>query len=449
MVNQITLTGMILTAAPIGEYDRRVVILTRERGKISAFARGARRPNSALMGVTSPFSFGEFTVYEGRTSYTLVSASISNYFQELRTDVEGAYYGFYFMDLAGYYAREANDETEMLKLLYQTLRALTNVHIPNELIRCIYELKTITVNGEGPQVMECIMCGDREREKVFSIRRGGVICTQCAGHISDGIRLLPSTLYTLQYIVCSPVEKLYTFVVKEDVLKEAVNLIQSLDPRPGQSIQTGEPEYVIPDVLVRKHNGHWTVELNSDSIPRLQINQHYASMCNNARNDGDSQFIRSNLQDAKWLIKSLESRNDTLLRVSRCIVEQQQAFFEQGEEYMKPMVLADIAQAVEMHESTISRVTTQKYLHSPRGIFELKYLFSSHVNTEGGGEASSTAIRALVKKLIAAENPAKPLSDSKLTSLLSEQGIMVARRTVAKYRESLSIPPSNQRKQLV
>ncbi|HAW3371612.1 RNA polymerase factor sigma-54 [Escherichia coli] len=237
--------------------------------------------------------------------------------------------------------------------------------------------------------------------------------------------------------------------LKEDVLKEAVNLIQSLDPRPGQSIQTGEPEYVIPDVLVRKHNGHWTVELNSDSIPRLQINQHYASMCNNARNDGDSQFIRSNLQDAKWLIKSLESRKDTLLRVSRCIVEQQQAFFEQGEEYMKPMVLADIAQAVEMHESTISRVTTQKYLHSPRGIFELKYFFSSHVNTEGGGEASSTAIRALVKKLIAAENPAKPLSDSKLTSLLSEQGIMVARRTVAKYRESLSIPPSNQRKQLV
>ena len=237
--------------------------------------------------------------------------------------------------------------------------------------------------------------------------------------------------------------------LKEDVLKEAVNLIQSLDPRPGQSIQTGEPEYVIPDVLVRKHNGHWTVELNSDSIPRLQINQHYASMCNNARNDGDSQFIRSNLQDAKWLIKSLESRNDTLLRVSRCIVEQQQAFFEQGEEYMKPMLLADIAQAVEMHESTISRVTTQKYLHSPRGIFELKYFFSSHVNTEGGGEASSTAIRALVKKLIAAENPAKPLSDSKLTSLLSEQGIMVARRTVAKYRESLSIPPSNQRKQLV
>lgn len=237
--------------------------------------------------------------------------------------------------------------------------------------------------------------------------------------------------------------------LKEDVLKEAVNFIQSLDPRPGQSIQTGEPEYVIPDVLVRKHQGNWVVELNNDSIPRLQINQQYAAMGSASRNDSDSQFIRSNLQEARWLIKSLESRNDTLLRVSRCIVEQQQAFFEHGEEHMKPMVLADIAQAVEMHESTISRVTTQKYLHSPRGIFELKYFFSSHVNTEGGGEASSTAIRALVKKLIAAENPAKPLSDSKLTSMLSDQGIMVARRTVAKYRESLSIPPSNQRKQLV
>lgn len=237
--------------------------------------------------------------------------------------------------------------------------------------------------------------------------------------------------------------------LKEDVLKNAMQLIQTLDPRPGQSINTSEPEYVIPDVLVRKVGNRWTVELNSDSVPRLKINQHYASLGGSTRNDSDNQFIRSNLQEAKWLIKSLESRNETLLKVTRCIVEQQQAFFEQGEEFMRPMVLADIATAVDMHESTISRVTTQKYLHSPRGIFELKYFFSSHVSTEGGGEASSTAIRALVKKLISAENPAKPLSDSKLTALLSSQGIMVARRTVAKYRESLSIPPSNQRKQLV
>ncbi|MCL6396704.1 RNA polymerase factor sigma-54 [Pectobacterium versatile] len=237
--------------------------------------------------------------------------------------------------------------------------------------------------------------------------------------------------------------------LKEEVLKEALALIQSLDPRPGQSINTGESEYVIPDVLIRKVQGVWVVELNTDSVPRLQINQQYAALGNSARNDSDGQFIRSNLQEARWLIKSLESRNDTLLKVTRSIVEQQQDFFEQGEEFMKPMVLADIAQAVDMHESTISRVTTQKFLHSPRGIFELKYFFSSHVNTDSGGEASSTAIRALVKKLIAAENPVKPLSDSKLTALLSDQGIIVARRTVAKYRESLSIPPSNQRKQLI
>ncbi len=236
---------------------------------------------------------------------------------------------------------------------------------------------------------------------------------------------------------------------KEDSLKIAIDLIQSLNPKPGQSINTGESEYVIPDILVRKIADRWQVELNTDSIPRLSINQQYASLIKDSRNESDSQYLRNNLQDAKWLIKSLESRNETLLKVAICIVEQQQEFFESGEEHMKPMVLADIAYQVDMHESTISRVTTQKYLHSPKGIFELKYFFSSHVSTDVGGEASSTAIRALVKKLVAAEDPAKPLSDSKLASILAEQGIQVARRTVAKYRESLSIPPSNQRKQLV
>lgn len=237
--------------------------------------------------------------------------------------------------------------------------------------------------------------------------------------------------------------------LKEDALKTAIDLILTLNPKPGQSINTGESEYVIPDVLVKKIAGHWQVELNTDSIPKLSINNHYASMANSSASDDDTQYIRSHLQDAKWLIKSLESRHETLLKVATCIVELQQEFFELGEEYMKPMILADIAYQVDMHESTISRVTTQKFLHSPRGIFELKYFFSSHVSTDTGGEASSTAIRALVKKLVAAENPAKPLSDSKLTSMLEEQGIQVARRTVAKYRESLSIPPSNQRKQLV
>ncbi|WP_340618273.1 RNA polymerase factor sigma-54 [Xenorhabdus entomophaga] len=237
--------------------------------------------------------------------------------------------------------------------------------------------------------------------------------------------------------------------LKEITLKGAIDIIQSLEPKPGLAVNTGEPEYVIPDVLVQKENESWQVRLNTDSIPRLRINQHYAALGQQAHNESDSLFIRNNLQEAKWLIKSLESRNETLLKVSSCIVERQQEFFEYGEEHMKPLVLADIAYQVDMHESTISRVTTQKYLYSPRGIFELKYFFSSHVNTDSGGEASSTAIRALVKKLVAAENPAKPLSDSKLTSILAEQGIQVARRTVAKYRESLSIPPSNQRKKLV
>lgn len=221
-MNQISVTGMVLAATPIGEYDRRIVILTKERGKISAFARGARKPNSALVGVTGPFSFGEFTVYEGRTSYTLMSASISNYFQELRLDVEGAYYGFYFLDIAGYYAREANDETELLKLLYQTCRALVNPHIPNRLIRRIYELRAVTVNGEGPQVFECVCCRGNVKEMLFSVKRGGLVCSRCieTGRASDARSLHPSTLYTLQYIISSSIEKLYTFVVKEEVMKE-------------------------------------------------------------------------------------------------------------------------------------------------------------------------------------------------------------------------------------
>ena len=227
--------------------------------------------------------------------------------------------------------------------------------------------------------------------------------------------------------------------LKENELKEALDLIQQLDPRPGNSVIQSESQYVIPEV----------VELNPDAMPRIRINETYASMARHARNSSDSQFIRSHLQEAKWFIKSLESRNDTLLKVANCIVQQQQDFFEYGEEAMKPMVLNDVAEAVEMHESTISRVTTQKFMHTPRGIFELKYFFSSHVNTDNGGECSSTAIRALIKKLVAAENPAKPLSDSKIADLLTEQGIMVARRTIAKYRESLSIPPSSQRKRLL
>jgi RNA polymerase sigma-54 factor len=235
--------------------------------------------------------------------------------------------------------------------------------------------------------------------------------------------------------------------LKEDQLREILQLIQQLDPRPGNSIMPEDTEYVIPDVMVFKDAGKWIVSINPDSVPKLKVNQQYAAL--GKGNSSDSQFIKSNLQEAKWLIKSLESRNETLLKVARCIVEHQQDFFEYGEEAMKPMVLNDIALDVDMHESTISRVTTQKFMHTPTGIFELKYFFSSHVSTDNGGECSSTAIRALIKKLIAAENNLKPLSDSKIAALLADQGIQVARRTIAKYRESLGIAPSSQRKRLL
>ncbi len=237
--------------------------------------------------------------------------------------------------------------------------------------------------------------------------------------------------------------------LKESELKAIMDVIHKLEPRPGNLIVTNEAEYVIPDVFVAKHQGKWQVQINNDSVPKLKVNQTYAALSKTASNQADSQFIRTHLQDAKWLIKSLESRNDTLLRVASCIVEHQHDFFEFGEEAMKPMVLNDIALAVDMHESTISRVTTQKYMHTPRGIFELKYFFSSHVSTDNGGECSSTAIRALVKKMVADENASKPLSDSKIANFLAEQGIQVARRTIAKYRESLGIAPSNQRKRLL
>jgi RNA polymerase sigma-54 factor len=237
--------------------------------------------------------------------------------------------------------------------------------------------------------------------------------------------------------------------LKEEQLREVMRLLQSLNPRPGSAISTREAEYIIPDVNVYKKNGVWTVELNNDALPALSVNETYASFGKTSKNPNDSQYIKSHLQEAKWFIKSLESRNETLLKVSHCIVSKQREFFEKGPEKMIPMVLNDVAEMVDMHESTISRVTTQKYMHTPRGIFELKYFFSSHVATESGENCSSTAIRALIKKLVAVEPVSKPLSDSKIAQLLAEQGIQVARRTIAKYRESLHIPPSNQRKSLI
>ncbi|RUO33448.1 RNA polymerase factor sigma-54 [Aliidiomarina sanyensis] len=237
--------------------------------------------------------------------------------------------------------------------------------------------------------------------------------------------------------------------LKEETLREVLKLLQDLDPRPGDGFGTSESDYVIPDVLVRKHKDQWRVELNPHALPKVRVNQGYADLVHNGCSQQDGQYIKQQLQDARWLIKSIESRNETLLKVAHCIVHRQQGFFEHGPEAMKPMILSDVAESIEMHESTISRVTTQKFMHTPQGVYELKYFFSSHVGTDDGGECSSTAIRAFIKKLVAEENAAKPLSDSKLANLLAEQGIQVARRTIAKYRESLGIPSSSQRKTLL
>ncbi|GMR16528.1 MAG: RNA polymerase factor sigma-54 [Gammaproteobacteria bacterium] len=236
--------------------------------------------------------------------------------------------------------------------------------------------------------------------------------------------------------------------ISEDDLKDVIQLIQSMNPRPGGQVTANKAEYIIPDVTVKKVNNTWKVELNTDAAPKLRINATYASMIKDVKNSDDNSSMKNHLQEARWFIKSLLSRNETLLKVAHCIVERQKEFLEHGEEAMKALVLHDIAEAVDMHESTISRVTTKKYMHTPRGIFELKYFFSSHVSTASGGECSATAIRALIKKLIAAEMPKKPLSDNKIAIILEDQGINVARRTVAKYRESLAIPPSNERKRL-
>ncbi len=236
--------------------------------------------------------------------------------------------------------------------------------------------------------------------------------------------------------------------LSRDELQQVVSLIQQLNPRPGATISASHSEYIVPDVMVKKDKGKWKVELNTDSLPKVSINQHYARMAQNGARGDDTTYLKNQMKEARWFIKSLQSRHETLLKVASCIVEHQRGFLEYGEEAMKPLVLHDIAEAVEMHESTISRVTTRKYMRTPRGVFELKYFFSSHVSTASGGECSATAIRALIKKLVAAENVTKPLSDSKIASLLEDQGINVARRTIAKYREAMMIPPSNERKRL-
>ncbi|WP_336011966.1 RNA polymerase factor sigma-54 [Acinetobacter calcoaceticus] len=235
----------------------------------------------------------------------------------------------------------------------------------------------------------------------------------------------------------------------KDQLKFAINLLKTLKPYPGMDFDKQESDYQIPDVVVSKKDLHWQVQLNPDILPKLRINTFYSSMIRRADQSEDNLYLRNQMLEAKNFIKSIDERHKTLLKVASCIVEHQKSFLEIGAEAMKPLVLRDVAEEVELHESTVSRVTTNKYMLTPRGLFELKYFFSSHVGTTSGGEASSTAIRAMIKKLVASENPRKPLSDNVIATLLKDEGIEVARRTVAKYRESLHIPSSSERKVLI
>jgi RNA polymerase sigma-54 factor len=229
----------------------------------------------------------------------------------------------------------------------------------------------------------------------------------------------------------------------DDSLEMALALVRSCHPRPGSGVGSGHAEYVIPDVFVRRAEQGWLVEVNPATVPRVRVNQGYASLIARSADYG---LLRAQLQEARWLLRSLEIRSETLIKVARCIVQRQSSFFERGEEAMVPLILKDVAAEVEMHESTISRVTTAKYMHTPRGVFEFRFFFSSHVDAADGTGTSSTAIRAKIRKLIAQENPECPMSDSKLAEILSGEGIPVARRTVAKYREGMQIAPSNERK---
>ncbi len=236
----------------------------------------------------------------------------------------------------------------------------------------------------------------------------------------------------------------------DEELGFVMTLIRSLDPRPGSQFSNERIDYIAPDVTIyRDANNIWRARLIGDSTPRLRVNATYEKLAqSSSASSADRDTMRNHLQEARWFIKSLESRNDTLFKVANCIVERQQQFFEEGEVAMKPMVLRDVAEAVEMHESTISRVTTRKYMHTPFGVLEFKYFFSSHVGTSDGGECSATAIQSMIKTLVANEPPRKPLSDAKIAAHLEEKGINVARRTVAKYREALNIASSSERKRV-
>jgi RNA polymerase sigma-54 factor len=300
----------------------------------------------------------------------------------------------------------------------------------DEIERTLIKLQTLDPVGIGARNLgECIQIQIRQLDK-------GEPGRELAFEIAEsGLELVAEKQYAMLR---------RRLGVSEEDLEIALALVRACHPRPGSAIQPSSSEYIVPDVYVRKQDGQWVIEINHSMAPKLRVNQTYAELL---RGNGQHANLRNQLQEARWLVRSLDIRHETMQKVAMCIVNRQIEFLEKGEEAMKPMILRDVAEAVNMHESTISRVTSNKYMHTPRGVFELRYFFSSQLGATDGSEQSSTAIRAKIRRLIGQENPTKPLSDSKLVALLTEEGIKIARRTVAKYRESMKIAPSSERRQ--
>ena len=322
----------------------------------------------------------------------------------------------------------AQDLPELLSLLPQELAIE-----PEELQIALRHLQNFEPAGVGA----------RDLSECLQLQLNAM--PECTPYRTPALEIVKNHLSALAARDFSKLKKVLR--CDDDCLRAVQKLITGLNPKPGRHFSSEETRYVVPDVIVRKLKGVWIAALNPDAMPRLRVNRLYADILSRNRGSG-SQQLASQLQEAKWLIKNVQQRFDTILRVSQAIVDRQRHFLEHGEVAMRPLVLREIAETLGLHESTISRVTTQKYMATPRGTFELKYFFGSHVATEAGGAASSTAIRALIKQLVAAEDAKAPLSDARISQILGEQGIVVARRTIAKYRESLQIPAVNQRKAL-
>ncbi|MDR7016997.1 RNA polymerase factor sigma-54 [Acinetobacter sp. 3657] len=330
-------------------------------------------------------------------------------------------------------------DADLDEILFAVTRILQEMDSEEEV-----ELDEIIVVLKHIQHLDPVGVGSRNLAECLMIQLGSL--NEKSPYVAEAKKLLKS----YELLIANDLNKLLkqTGLSKEQ-LKSAVDLLKTLKPYPGLEFNQQESEYQVPDVVVAKKDLHWQVQLNPDVIPKLRINSFYSSMIRRADQSDDNVYLRNQMLEAKNFIKSVDERHKTLLKVATCIVEHQRAFLELGPEAMKPLVLRDVAEEVELHESTVSRVTTNKYMLTPRGLFELKYFFSSHVGTTAGGEASSTAIRAMIRKLVSNENPRKPLSDNIIAEMLKVEGIEVARRTVAKYRESLHIPSSSERKVLI